>query len=82
MATSKIKPLRDVWFRFLSGSPGAEDLSWSDAALILHGAGLIELIPNRSEATFSHYRDRELMKNFTDSQVSKLLADGMRKMAL
>ena len=69
---SKIKPLKDLWFRF-SGNTG---LHWNEIALVLLANELIEIIPNRSENTFSHYRDTE---TFDDALAESLLSDASTK---
>lgn len=71
----KIKPIRDLWFRFIYGSKYVGRIDAQRAALILSRRGLIELIPHHSEPLISHYRDVDL--DLTDKKVWAVFSESV-----
>lgn len=58
----KIKPIRDLYFRFIEGTPLDGKLNSQQCAEVLARHGFIELVPHKDKPTIEHYRDNPIMK--------------------
>lgn len=59
--STKIRPIRDLFFRFIQDTEYEGLLDAQQAALELSKHGFIELIANHSNPTISHYRDSKVL---------------------
>ncbi len=55
----KIKPIRDLYFRFIEGTEFERQVEPQDLAVALHLEGRIDLIGHGANPTIEHYRDTE-----------------------
>lgn len=69
--TSRIKPLKDLYFRFIRGTGLEGSINAQDLAVILASHGYIELIAHHSKPSIEHYRET---KPITHTELSDLLA--------
>lgn len=57
----RVKPISDLYFRFIEGTEFEGHINAQDAALALSQAKFIELVPHNLEPVIGHYRDTSRM---------------------
>lgn len=70
-----IKPLRDLYFRYLKGTDCADRLESTEVACLLHRQGLIDLFADPEGTGLTHYRDTGLMQGMGLTDVRTLLKE-------
>jgi hypothetical protein len=63
-----IRPLKDLYFRFIQGGALDGVLNSQQAASALQAEGLIELIPHLSKPSIEHYRDLQKLVVMTSEE--------------
>lgn len=59
----KLKPIRDLYFRFIVDTPYDGKIEPQDLAVFLHLEGVIDLVGHDKKPIVEHYRDTEDFRN-------------------
>lgn len=69
--STKIKPIHDLYFRFIKGTAAQGKLEPQELAVMLERLNLVHLVPHRTMPRIEHYIDADAMK--LDSSRDKIL---------
>ena len=69
----KIRPIKDLYFRFISGGPLENVINCQNLAVLLSAKGMIELEAHTSAPRIEHYRDTAEMKGLEAMDLKRIL---------